>query len=140
MLGSCLCLRFASCWMPVLRQRPIAQHGALLEYCLRRRVPCSRACHLGSLSSIPLRQGAGVQVARAVLTALAPGAGSQKCLGARDRVKGSQLCAVLAAGSRVQGSERRPEGPASSGSVSSAPRAQTMCCWPCWHCPWGGRL
>lgn len=52
MLGSCSCLRFASCWMPVRHQRPIAQPGALLKYCLRRCVPCSRACHLGSLSSM----------------------------------------------------------------------------------------
>ena len=72
-------------------------------------------------------QGAGMQTAGAVLIALAPGARDAEVPESRNQVTGGQLWAGLAAGPRVQGSERRLEGPASSGSVNSAPRAETTC-------------
>lgn len=72
-------------------------------------------------------QGAGMQTAGAVLIALAPGARDAEVPESRNQVTGGQLWAGLAAGPRVQGSERGLEGPASSGSVNSAPRAETTC-------------
>lgn len=82
----------------------------------------------GTLSpSCTFWQGAGMQTARAVLIALAPGARNAEVPESRDQVTGGQLWAGLAAGPRVQGSERGLKGAASSGSVNSAPRAETTC-------------
>lgn len=68
-----------------------------------------------------------MQTAGAVLIALAPGARDAEVPESRDQVTGDQLWAGLAAGPRVQGSERGLEGPASSRSVNSAPWAKTTC-------------
>lgn len=68
-----------------------------------------------------------MQAAGALLIALAPGARDAEGPESRDQVTGDQLWAGLAAGPRIQESERGLEGPASSRGVSSAPRAETTC-------------
>ena len=68
-----------------------------------------------------------MQAAGALLIALAPGARGAEVPESRDQVTGDQLWAGLAAGPRIQGSERGLEGPASSRGVNSAPGPHVPC-------------
>lgn len=95
--------------------------------------PAHGSAQVQPLGVPPLRPGLSPRLALRVLSGREQ---ARTLLGHQesgDQVKGGQLWAGLAADSRVQGSERQPEGPAGNGSVSSAPRAPTTCCWPCRH-------
>ena len=139
MLGSCLCLRLASWWMPLLQPRPSPQHVALLSAAFGSAPLAARLGPPGALSpACAFWEGAGMQAAGALLIALAPGARGAEVPESRDQVTGDQLWAGLAAGPRIQGSERGLEGPASSRGVNSAPRAARAL--PPWPCLWCGRL
>lgn len=104
-------------------------------------VPCCQAYHPGPLPSMSSLAGSMQADCQGCSDRGSTSSqGGKRCLKTRNRVTRGQLWVRLAAGSKVQGSERWPEGPTSSRSVSSVPWAQATCCWSCWLCLWSGWL